>query len=67
MFKALDIAVYSIIILALSILVGLLVVAVFYTWDWAFTKMLEVLGVKKEFIEFLIKKYRAKNAKSKME
>jgi len=68
MFKVSDTLIHAIIILSLSGLTGLLVVAVFYAWDWAFTKILEVLGVKKCFVEFLIKKYRDKRVtKQKME
>ena len=68
MFKVSDILVHAIIILSSSCLIGLLIVATSYVYGWAFDKVLEILCVKKDFVEFLIKKYRDKRvAKPKME
>ena len=69
MFRVSDILIHAISILALGVLAGILIGAVCCVWDWAFTKILEVLGLKKEFVQFIINKYRAKKvvAKPKME
>jgi len=65
MFKVSDTLLHAIIILSLAGLAGLLVVGVCYAWDWAFTKLLEVLGLKKEFIQFLIDKHRNRAPKKR--
>lgn len=49
--------VWAVIGLSLTIVIGLLIVLAMWVWDWAFTCILDVLNLKKEFIQFVYDKY----------
>lgn len=68
MLKLTDTMAQVIVGLSLLAVSGLLVVAILYAWDWAFTKVLEMLHLKLEFIQFIYDKYHKRRpVKQKME
>jgi len=53
--------------LSLIVTSGVLLITILKIWEKAFDLGLQMFNMKKEFFDFIIKKYRAKNVKMKME
>ena len=53
--------------LSLIVTSGVLLIAILKIWEKVFDLGLQMFNMKKEFIDFMYKKYRDKNVKMKME
>jgi len=53
--------------LSLIVTSGVLLIAILKAWEKVFDLGLQMFNMKKEFLDFVYKKYRAKNVKMKME
>ena len=53
--------------LSLLITSGVLLIALLKVWEKVFDLGLQMFNMKKEFFDFIIKKYRTKYTKTKME